>query len=351
MSASASKMTAEGLLSLKPRHVVALHISFHSIYLRRASKLRDRTDVAMSILAGTFFSDRGSMEGKLAVVTGAASGIGLEFSRRCLLSFGMHVVMADVDEVALEREVERVNGSSRRGTDGWAIAVPTDVRVRADFVQLLEVAQRTSPSGCVDVCLLNAGVLGAGVHVLKGNEADWRWVLDVNLFGVLHGLQVFTPAIARQTRPGLIAVTASDRGLDIGGSPGCTASYATSKHGVIGMCESLEGELTAKKLGGQIQLSVMCPGLVASSLWDAARAEEQRSGSEKRNITAKERQRQFMENLGTSLSDTIDTFIEGVARGQFICEAVRGQAQESFGRRAEYILGGTMPSTQRMSML
>ena len=93
------------------------------------------------------------------------------------------------------------------------------------------------------------------------------------------------------------------------------------------------------------------PGLVASSLWDAARAEEQRSGSEKRNITAKERQRQFMENLGTSLSDTIDTFIEGVARGQFICEAVRGQAQESFGRRAEYILGGTMPSTQRMSML
>jgi len=302
----------------------------------------------MSILAGTFFANPVSMEGKVAVITGAASGIGLEFSRRCVLSFGMHVVMADIDEHGLTREVDRLNNEIN-GT-GRAIAARTDVRKRDHYVRLLDVAQRASPSGCIDVCLFNAGVLGAGVQVLKGNENDWRWVLDVNLFGVLHGLQVFTPAIAKQARPGLIAVTASDRGLDIGGSPGCTASYATSKHGLLGMCESLEGELAAKNLGGQIQLSIMCPGLVASSLWNASKAEEQRLGSDKRTIKYREGQRQFMESLGTSVSDTIDTFLDGVARGQFICDSVPGQAQESFGRRAEYIAGGLMPSDRRLKL-
>jgi len=303
----------------------------------------------MSELAGTFFADRRSMEEKVAVITGAASGIGLEFSRRCVVSFGMQVLMADVDSETLSSEVERLNSGSSGG--GKAIAVRVDVQKRSDYVRLLEVAQQATPSGCIDVCLFNAGVLGGGVHVLKGREADWRWVLDVNLFGVLHGLQIFTPALVKQSRPGLISITASDRGLDIGGTPGCTASYATSKHGVIGMCEALEGELTTKKLGGQIQLSVMCPGLVSSTLWNVARAEKQRSASVKRNITFKESQRQFMENLGTSVSDAVETFLDGVRRGQFICDSVPGQAQESFERRAEYIVGGLMPSERRMSML
>eukprot|EP00555_Chaetoceros_dichaeta_P009438 CAMPEP_0198266966 /NCGR_PEP_ID=MMETSP1447-20131203/30942_1 /TAXON_ID=420782 /ORGANISM="Chaetoceros dichaeta, Strain CCMP1751" /LENGTH=308 /DNA_ID=CAMNT_0043957303 /DNA_START=101 /DNA_END=1027 /DNA_ORIENTATION=+ len=307
----------------------------------------------MSKLAGTFFTNLVSMKGKVAVITGAASGIGLEFSRRCVISFGMHVVMADIDDHDLTREVNRINTEVNGGSSGGgrAIAVRTDVRKRDHYVRLLDVAQRASPSGCIDVCLFNAGVLGAGVQVLKGNENDWRWVLDVNLFGVLHGLQVFTPAIAKQTRPGLIAVTASDRGLDIGGSPGCTASYATSKHGLMGMCESLEGELAAKNLGGQIQLSILCPGLVASSLWNASKAEEQRLVSDKRTINYKKGQQQFMESLGTSVSDTIDTFLDGVTRGKFICDSVPGQAQESFGRRAEYIAGGLMPSDRRLTSM
>jgi len=309
------------------------------------------------------------MEGKVCVVTGAASGIGLDFSRRCVLEFGMTVLLADVDTKRLMHEVERLNNNNKnssnnnisKGKTGHAIAVPMDVRKRTDFVRLLELAQRASPSSCVDVCLFNAGVLGAGVNVLTdGNkkshsvrqqEVDWRWVLDVNLFGVLHGLQVFTPAMSKQTRPGLVAVTASDRGLDIGGAPGCTASYATSKHAVIGLCESLEGELARKKLHKQIQLSVMCPGLVASSLWNAARAEKQRSASDKRiTISVRESQRRFMEEWGTSVSDTVDTFLEDMARGKFICDSVPGQAQESFERRAEYILGGFMPSDQRIMM-
>lgn len=319
--------------------------------------------MSVSPLAGTFFANRSSMEGKVAVVTGAASGIGLEFSRRLVVEYGMTVVMADVDSEALARESGKlkVDGGGRITKAGRAIAFTMDVRNRADFVRLLAMAQRQN-DGCIDVCMFNAGVLGAGVNVLPtdsddsrskhGNqEADWRWVLDVNLFGVLHGLQIFTPAVSRQSRPGLVAVTASDRGLDIGGAPGCTASYATSKHALLGLCEALEGELTRRKLlETQIQLAVFCPGLVASALWDAARAETQRAAVDRRALATREKPGRFMAEWGTPLADAVDTFVEDVARGQFLCDAVPGQAKESFERRAGYIMDGCMPSGRRIVM-
>eukprot|EP00588_Corethron_pennatum_P011563 CAMPEP_0194275544 /NCGR_PEP_ID=MMETSP0169-20130528/8350_1 /TAXON_ID=218684 /ORGANISM="Corethron pennatum, Strain L29A3" /LENGTH=303 /DNA_ID=CAMNT_0039019029 /DNA_START=98 /DNA_END=1009 /DNA_ORIENTATION=- len=298
----------------------------------------------MSVLAGNFFADRASMEGKVAVVTGSASGIGLEFARRCALSFGMIVVMADVDGNTLEREAHRINAA----TPGRALPVRADVRRRTDAVRLLDVARNASPGRCVDAVLLNAGVGGAGVSVLRGSEADWRWVLDVNLLGVLFGLQVFSPAMAAQGRPGLVAVTASDRGLDVGGAPACSSGYATSKHGVIAMCESLEGELVSRDLDGRVQLSVLCAGLVNSNLWDDGRAEAQRDAPEGRTIASKESKRQIFERMGASVSDTIDEFLDGVARGKFICDSVPGTAQESFSRRAEYIVGGMMPSDRRV---
>ena len=300
-------------------------------------------------LAGTFFSDRASMAGKVAMVTGAASGIGLEFARRCCADFGMHVVMGDVDGEALERAAAELQLTAAAKGEGSALAVTTDVRKREDIEALLAAARSATPEGCVDAALFNAGVLGAGVNVLKGSEADWRWVLDVNLFGILHGLQVFTPVVAAQARPCLIAATASTQGLDIGGPPGSTASYATSKHGIMAMMESLEGELAFKNLRGQVQLSVLCPGLVASGIWDVGKSESQRNPEDIRGVTAKDTQRQFFE-LGTSVKDTIATFLEGVKQGQFICDSVPGQAQEIFARRAEYIGGGMMPSDRRSKM-
>ena len=178
----------------------------------------------MAALAGAFFAEGVDMEGKVAVVTGAASGIGLEFARRCCTDFGMHVVMADVDAGELAAQAQALTAAG----PGAATAVPTDVRQRPDIEALLAAAQAATPSGCIDAVLLNAGVLGAGVNVLKGNESDWRWVLDVNLFGVLHGLQTFVPAVSEQARPCLIAATASTQGLDIGGPPGSTASCESS---------------------------------------------------------------------------------------------------------------------------
>ena len=322
----------------------------------------------VSPLAGTFFANRSSMEGKVAVVTGAASGIGLEFSKRLVTDYGMTVLMADVDKEALARawdQLSRNTSERNTGKSGKAIMFPMNVRKRADFVRLLDLAQQQN-DGSVDVCLFNAGVSGAGINVLSkdrldsngkeevrssNQEADWRWVLDVNLFGVLHGLQVFTPAMSRQGRPGLVSVTASDRGLDIGGVPGCTASYATSKHALLGLCEALEGELARRGLlATQIQLAVLCPGLVASSLWDTGRAESQRAAEDRRALAAQEGPRRFMEEWGTPVSDAIDTFLEDVSQGRFLCDSVPGQLKNSFERRAGYVLNGCMPSDRRIVM-
>lgn len=300
----------------------------------------------MATLAGSFFGAAADMAGKVAVVTGSASGIGLEFASRCCSEFNMHVVMADVDATELVARAAELTAAG----PGVATAVPSDVRHRADIEALLAAGQSATPSGCVDVVLLNAGVLGAGINVLKGNEADWRWVLDVNLFGVLHGLQVFVPAVSEQARPCLIAATASTQGLDIGGPPGSTASYATSKHGVMAMMESLEGELAFKQLDRQIQLCVLCPGLVASAIWDVGKSESQRGNAEKRSIEAKDSQRKFFETEGTSTSDTIDEFLRGVVRGKFICDSTEGQAQEVFARRASYIASGALPSDWRSKL-
>ena len=114
------------------------------------------------------------------------------------------------------------------------------------------------------------------------------------------------------------------------------------------MCESLEGELVAAGLSGRVQLSVLCAGLVNTNLWDHGRAESQRDEGERSGVEAKKSQRLIFERMGTSMHDTVTTFLEGVTNGQFICDSVPGQAQETFSRRAEYIMGGSMPSDARM---
>lgn len=117
------------------------------------------------------------------------------------------------------------------------------------------------------------------------------------------------------------------------------------------MMESLEGELAFKQLlGRQIQLSVLCPGLVASGIWDLARQEAQRAPAESRQITARATQKQFFDEVGTPAAECVQCFLAGVRAGQFICDSVEGQAQAIFEQRASYIRRGLMPSQLRTRM-
>ncbi|MFQ5555195.1 MAG: SDR family NAD(P)-dependent oxidoreductase [Acidimicrobiia bacterium] len=190
-----------------------------------------------------------NLSGKVAVVTGAAGGIGLGMAR-ALVDDGVRVVLADIDEGRLEGAVD---GLTRDGAD--VIGVPTDVAVR-DSVEAL---RSTALDHFDEVHLLcsNAGVpfRAAAVDL---NYADWNFVLGVYLYGVVKGIRAFLPDGETQ-REGHLNATSSMNGL-VPFPP--VVAYNVAGFGVIALMETLERELRAS--GSPVEVSVLCPGEVAT---------------------------------------------------------------------------------------
>jgi NAD(P)-dependent dehydrogenase (short-subunit alcohol dehydrogenase family) len=195
--------------------------------------------------------------GKVAVVTGAASGIGRGLAEACARE-GMKVVLADVDEAALSRAERELKDSGAE-----AVAVRTDVS-KAEDVEAL--AQRTLDAfGAAHLLFNNAGV-GAGTTVWESTLEDWQWVLGVNLWGVIHGVRTFVPLMLKQGDECHIVNTASMAGLVSGPALGV---YKVTKHGVVSLSETLCSELAIIK--AKIGVSVLCPGGVNTRILDSER--------------------------------------------------------------------------------
>lgn len=197
--------------------------------------------------------------GRVAVVTGAASGIGRGLAGR-FGEAGMRLVLADVEREPLaiaEREL------LESGVE--VLAVQTDVSDRASVEGLAEAAY--ARFGAVHVLCNNAGVSGGGggEGVWAASENDWAWVLGVNLMGVVHGLQAFVPRMIEGGEPGHIVNTSSVLGLSTG--PGSV--YGVSKHAVTRLTEGLYFDL--KNAGTPIGASVLCPGMIATNIISADR--------------------------------------------------------------------------------
>lgn len=191
---------------------------------------------------------------KVAVVTGAASGIGLAMTER-FLAEGMKVVMADLEQEALESQVARLSSAG-----GDVLGVRCDVR---DAGSVSGLAEKTlSHYGAVHVAMNNAGVAPAG-PMLETTAEDWRWVIDVNLMGVVHGVLSFGP-ILKEAGAGHIVNTASEAGLVTNPILGM---YCASKHAVVGLSESLYRELEGSGVG----VHVLCPNLVKTRIFQSER--------------------------------------------------------------------------------
>jgi NAD(P)-dependent dehydrogenase (short-subunit alcohol dehydrogenase family) len=197
------------------------------------------------------------LSGKVAVVTGAASGIG-NATAAAFAAAGMSVVLADIEEKALDAARRSLSEAGRA-----VEAVVTDVSDGASMEALADAAY--GAFGAVHVVHLNAGV-AAGGPVWTLTENDWRWVLGVNLWGVIHGVRTFVPRMLAGGEPGHIVNTASAAGLT---SSAMMGAYNVSKHGVVTLSETLQADLAM--MGSSIGVSVLCPGWVNTGIGESGR--------------------------------------------------------------------------------
>jgi len=196
------------------------------------------------------------LSGKIAVVTGAASGIGRELALACAAG-GAHVAIADVDEAGLAETARLLPAGCE------SIQARCDVSKDSDLESL---AQRTYERfGAAHVVFNNAGVAVAG-PVWSAPLDEWKWVLDVNLMGVVHGIRAFVPRMLETGGEGHVVNTASVAGLlSVPGS----GVYCASKHAVVSLSECLHHDLRMAR--SVIGVSVLCPAWVATGIADSER--------------------------------------------------------------------------------
>jgi len=196
------------------------------------------------------------LEGRVAAVTGAASGLG----RAMALAFageGMHAALADVDEPGLKSTLNEVQS---RGVRAFAMRVDVSRYQEVESFCSKAIAQ----FGATHVVCNNAGVSPLGA-VWENTLADWQWILGVNLWGVIHGVRAFVPRLLAQGE-GHVVNTASVAGLI---SPPGMGAYNVTKHAVVALSESLYHDLRLR--GSPVGVSVLCPAYVPTGIADSER--------------------------------------------------------------------------------
>jgi len=196
-------------------------------------------------------------EDKVAVITGAAHGIGFGIAERCA-QLGMKVVLAGINADNLAAAEEKL-----RSTDATVLSIRTDVSKREDVEAL---AQKTLDMfGAIHLVVNNAGV-AAGSSVWESTWEEWEWVMNVNLWGVVNGVKIFTPLMLTQDTEAHIVNVASVAGL-LPDHP--CAPYQVTKHAVISLTENLYYSLAEQN--SKVKVSVLCPGWVKTEILKAER--------------------------------------------------------------------------------
>jgi len=196
------------------------------------------------------------LNGRVAVVTGGASGIGFGLAS-AFAAEGMKVVVGDIEEPALDDAVAKLEASGAE-----VLGVRTDVSDDASVAALAAAA--VDRFGAIHVACNNAGVGGGGLS-WEAPLSTWEWVLGVNMWGVIHGIRAFVPILMQQDEAHIVN-TASIAGLAAGPFMG---PYNASKHAVVALSETLYHEMAMT--APQVKVSVLCPGWVRTRIADSAR--------------------------------------------------------------------------------
>ncbi len=244
-------------------------------------------------------------DGAVAVVTGGGSGIGRALAHEAA-SRSMSVVVADVDE---PRAAAVARGIAADG--GHATAVHCDVTDLASVETLAAAALDTY--GGVNLVCLNAGV-AAGGTVEAASSADLGWIFEVNVFGVYHGAHTFMPLLRDAARRGDLAhvlCTGSEHSLGVPPYVGAASVYTASKHAVLGFADALRRDGADDGIG----VTIFCPSVVATDLWDSKRTRPDRYGGA---VRAPHEVGERFAARGLSADLTASRAFAGVEQGEFI---------------------------------
>ena len=273
---------------------------------------------------------------KVAVITGGASGLGLEIARLAAKK-GMKLVLADIEERALNQAQLEF---SAQGVE--VLSLRTNVAVGEDVDLLAE--KTLERFGAVHLLFNNAGV-ALNKTAWETTIADWEWVLGVDLWGVIHGVRVFTPIMLKQDTPSHIINTASVAGML---STQGMAAYNVAKHGVVTLSETLYHDL--KRRGANIDVSVLCPAWVNTAIWDSARNRPddlQNSVEQKEadDIKLEESARHAIQSGKVSAPMVAQIVFAAIEANQFYI-LTHPKIKKWVGLRVEDILQDRQPSSQ-----
>jgi NAD(P)-dependent dehydrogenase (short-subunit alcohol dehydrogenase family) len=277
--------------------------------------------------------------GKVAVVTGAASGIGKGLAER-FAKEGMKVVLGDIEAEALamaEAELQK------QGVE--TLAVRTDVSKREQVDALRDRA--LARFGKVHVLCNNAGVSGGGGGFLGSTQQDWEWVLGVNLMGVVNGCLSFVPTMVQQDEEGYVVNTASVLGLSTGNG----SAYSVSKHAVVRLTEGLYFDL--QQANAKVHCSVLCPGMIATNIILAERNRPRELTSEADLRARREREEmrrqthQRFQEMGMAPSQVADIVLDAMKEERFYILTHPEGIKQQVKARMEGILAEKVPVTLR----
>lgn len=276
--------------------------------------------------------------GKVAVVTGAGSGIGAALARHCA-DLGMHVIGCDVDTKGLAQLEKELSGKGQSlRTLKVDVTDPEAIEQLADSV--------FAEHGAVNLLFNNAGVLVDGKSWEQSYE-DWRWNFDVNVMGVISGIRSFVPRMLKQQQPGTIVNTSSIGGLLAGGS--FLAPYQGTKHAVAAITESLYAELALED--APITAACLCPGDTDTGIWESERLKEE----EDRVELGSDEEQQFHDAVagmcarGMTPDDLAVKTLQAIEAGKFWLFP-SPEFKPIFQVRVDTILNESMPPTPEEMM-
>jgi NAD(P)-dependent dehydrogenase (short-subunit alcohol dehydrogenase family) len=274
-----------------------------------------------------------TLRGRVAVVTGAASGIGLALAER-FAAEGMKVVMADIEGPALAAAAEGL-----RKTGAAVLATRVDVASPEDVERLAR--ETYAAFGAAHVLCNNAGVAVLGA-VHEHTLADWQWVINVNLWGVIHGVRAFLPRMLGGGDEGHIVNTASMAGLT---TAPFMSVYDVTKHGVVALSESLYKELQVT--GAPLGVSVLCPGLINTNIMRSARNRPDALAEAGKTGPAAQAFAQALADRltgGYPPSEVAEQVVQGIREGRFYIVPAQPKVKAGIAIRAQDLIALRNPT-------